>query len=72
MNTQPSSAADPICHKEICGVFPKMSWSSLSRPFNNTTRSKRTKHKGNGPPLSIEWTRRSEKALYRSLSEIAI
>jgi hypothetical protein len=55
-NTQRSSAADPICHKEICGGYPKMSWSSLSRPFNDTKRSKRTKREGNGPPVSIEWT----------------
>jgi hypothetical protein len=30
MNTQLSSTVAPICRREICGRFPKMSWSNLS------------------------------------------
>jgi hypothetical protein len=56
MNIQPSSAAAPICRKEICGGFPKMSWSSLSPPSNYTNRSKRRKRNRDGPPVSIELT----------------
>jgi hypothetical protein len=44
----------PTYRKEICGGFPKMSWSSLSPRFKN--RSKRTKRNRNGPRVSIEWT----------------
>jgi hypothetical protein len=57
MNTRPFSAAVPICRKEICGGFPKMSWNSLSPRFNFTNRSKRTKRNRQGPPVSIERTR---------------
>jgi hypothetical protein len=45
----------PTYRKEICGGFPKMSWSSLSPPTNDTNRSKWTKRSRNGPPVSIEW-----------------
>jgi hypothetical protein len=61
--TQPSSAVAPICRKEICGGFPKMNWTRLSPPFKN--RRRRGKRSANGPPVSIEWTRRVDAPGHR-------